>query len=43
MTLRSEMYFRILKSSSIVGRGVCGSAGGLTMFPKDSKREEIRA
>lgn len=42
MTLRSEIYFCMPKSSSIVGRGVSGSAAGLTMFAKDSKREEIR-
>jgi hypothetical protein len=37
MTLRSEIYFCILKSSSIVGRGVSGSARGLIMSAKDSK------
>jgi hypothetical protein len=40
MTLRSEIYFCILKSSSIVGKGVSGSAKGLAMSVltlKDSK------
>jgi hypothetical protein len=41
MTLRSEIYFCILKSSSIVGKGVSGSAKGLAMSVlalKDSKK-----
>ena len=41
MTLRSEIYSRMLRSSSILGRGVCGSALGLAMpasMLKDSKR-----
>jgi len=40
MTLRSEIYFCMLKSSSILGRGVRGSARGLAMSAsmlKDSK------
>jgi hypothetical protein len=43
MTLRSEIYFCILRSSSILGRGVCGSARGVSMptsMLKDSKRGE---
>jgi hypothetical protein len=43
MTLRSEIYFCILKSSSIVGSGVSGSAEGLVMSAltlKDSKERE---
>ena len=47
MTLRSEIYFCILKSSSMLGRGVSASARGLsmsTLMLKDSKgREEVRA
>lgn len=43
MTLRSEIYFCILRSSSILGMGVCDSARGLAMSAsmlKDSKRGE---
>ncbi len=43
MTLRSEIYFCILRSSSILGMGVCGSARDLAMSAsmlKDSKRGE---
>lgn len=41
MTLRSEIYFCMLKSSSMLGRGVSASARGLVIsrsIPKDPKR-----
>lgn len=43
MTLRSEIYFCMLKSSSMVGRGVSASIGGVAMLVlafKDSKQRE---
>lgn len=43
MTLRSEIYFCILRSSSMLGMGVSGSARGLAMLAselKDSGRRE---